>query len=111
MAGSRTNRGQADEPEFAYMDSEVDEDDYRTLVLPYTRPQYLAFPRKKKKAILMTVKKLVDYRDARVALEELLNREVVNPAERLKLEARLAEADKALPKNAPWDISVRRLKK
>ena len=111
VAGSRTNRGQADEPEFAYMDSEVDEDDYRTLVLPYTRPQYLAFPRKKKKAILMTVKKLVDYRDARVALEELLNREVVNPAERLKLEARLAEADKALPKNAPWDISVRRLKK
>ena len=111
VAGSRANRTQADEPEFAYMDSDVDEDDYRTLVLPYTRPQYLAFPRKKKKAILMTVKKLVDYRDARVALEELLNREVVNPAERLKLEARLAEADKALPKNAPWDVSVRRLKK
>jgi len=98
---------------FAYAggDDEVSEGD---IVIPYTREQYLALPRKKKKSVLMNVKKMISYRNTMSALELLRSRNSDNPRilERIKiLEERAAEEVKALPKAELWEASVQRLKK
>ena len=110
--GPRVNRKQSEEKiDFVFIDSELADDDGFALIIPYTRQQYLGFPRKKKKSILMNVKKMMDYRDIRLAINGLMNRE--NPdMNRVKLlEAKLAEIDKSLIKSPPWDKCVQRLKK
>jgi predicted transport protein len=98
---------------FAYADGDVGGDE-RAVVIPYTREQYLALPRKKKKSVLMNVKKMISYRDTLSALELLKSRNSDNPRiqERVKiLEARAEEEAKALPKAELWAASVQRLKK
>ena len=110
--GPRVNRKQTEERiDFGFIDSNIEDDDGFALIIPYTRQQYLSFPRKKKKSILMNVKKMMEYRDTRLAINGMMNRE--NPdMNRVKLlEARLVEIDKALIKSPPWDKCVQRLKK
>ena len=98
---------------FAYADGD-DEVSDGDIVIPYTREQYLALPRKKKKSVLMNVKKMISYRNTMSALELLRSRNSDNPRilERIKiLEERAAEEVKALPKAELWEASVQRLKK
>ena len=110
--GPRVNRKQTeDRIDFVFIDSELADDDGFTLIIPYTRQQYLDFPRKKKKSILMNVKKMMDYRDTRLAINGLMHRENPDMNRIRLLEARLAEIDKALIKSPPWDKCVQRLKK
>ena len=103
--------------DFSYADSNegVDEEAAAgTVVIPYTREQYLALPRKKKKSVLMNVKKMIAYRNTRTLLDLLESMHTENPRilERMqRLEEKLAEESKFLP-NAPlWEESVKRLKK
>ena len=111
----RVNRKQAeDKPEFLYMDGDLDSLECGAVVIPYTRQQYLALPRKKKKSVLMNVRKMVAYQETRAALDQLRAQDGQTPytLDRIVLlESRLAEEEKALPKNAPWDVCVQRLKK
>ena len=82
-----------------------------SIIVPYTRAQYLALPRKKKKSVLMTVMKLIDYNDTRRLLNLLTSRETQNPRilERIeKLKARLSEKERALPTAKLWEDSVKR---
>jgi len=83
------------------------------VLVPYTRAQYLALPRKKKKAVLTTVRKLIEYNEIRKLLVALLPRGKANPriAERVALlEARLLQREKALPTATLWQESVKRVK-
>lgn len=115
VSAPRVNRKQAeDKPEFLYMDGDPDSLDNGAVVIPYTRQQYLALPRKKKKSVLMNVRKMVAYQETRAALDQLRAQDGQTPytLDRIVLlESRLAEEEKALPKNAPWDVCVQRLKK
>jgi hypothetical protein len=98
---------------FAYADGDTNADE-GTVIIPYTREQYLALPRKKKKSVLMNVKKMISYRNTMSALELLKLRNSDNPRiqERISiLEAKAAEEAKALPKAELWEASVQRLKK
>lgn len=85
-----------------------------SVVIPYTRAQYLALPRKKKKSVLTAVRKMVDYSTTRKLLDALRLRGSQNPRilERIeRLEARLAEEARFLPTAKLWEESVKRLKK
>jgi hypothetical protein len=85
-----------------------------SVVIPYTRAQYLALPRKKKKSVLTTVRKMVDYNTTKKLLDALKLRKSENPRilERVeRLEARLREEAKFLPTAKLWEESVKRLKK
>ena len=98
---------------FAYADSDANGDE-NAVIIPYTREQYLALPRKKKKSVLMNVKKMISYRNTMSALEILRSRNSDNPRiqERINiLETKAAEEAKALPKAELWEASVQRLKK
>jgi DNA-dependent RNA polymerase auxiliary subunit epsilon len=97
-----------------YLDSNPDKIPERAVIIPYTREQYLALPRKKKKSMLTTVRSIIDYRDTKDALDKLMNENMANPynLERIaRLEDKLAEYEKALPKSIFWDECIRQLKK
>jgi DNA-dependent RNA polymerase auxiliary subunit epsilon len=114
-AAISTNRIKTEEkPEFMYLDSDPDKIPERAVIIPYTREQYLALPRKKKKSVLTTVRSIIDYRDTKDALDKLMNENMANPynLERIaRLEDKLAEYEKALPKSIFWDECIRQLKK
>jgi hypothetical protein len=102
---------ESDEPDFTFTDANSDG---RALVIPYTRAEYLALPRKKKKSVLTSIKALLAYSStARLlaALESLENRgERIN--ERIeKLRARLSEKRKSLPTSPVWEEAVKRVVK
>ena len=83
-------------------------------VVPYTREQYLALPRKKKKSVLTSVKALLRYSATSRLIEALESRGSQNPRiveriERLKL--RLAQEKKNLPTAALWVEAVKRVTK
>ena len=85
-----------------------------TVLVPYTRAQYLALPRKKKKSVLTTVRHMIDYNTTKKLLDALKLRRLENPRilERIaRLEERLAEESKFLPTARLWEESVKRLKK
>lgn len=93
----------------------ADEDAAGGLVLmPYTRAQYVALPRKKKKSVLMNVKKLVRYSATKQMIDTLGAVNSTNPriVSRIKaLEARLEEQGRLLPNTALWVDAVKRLRK
>jgi hypothetical protein len=101
--------------DFAYADSnEGAEASEGAVVIPYTREQYLALPRKKKKSVLMNVKKMIAYRNTRTLLELLESMHTDNPRilERMqRLEEKLAEESRFLPNTPLWEESVKRIKK
>jgi galactokinase len=99
---------------FLYADTAPTSIDENSIVIPYTKEQYLSFPRKRKKSILTNVRAMTEYRDVRNSLNELLKENSANAsvAERIRrLEENLAECEKALPKTPLWDECVQRLKK
>ena len=115
VSAPRLNRkGGEDKPDFYYKDSDLTAVEGAYIVIPYTRQEYVDMPRKKKKSVQMYVRKMMDYRDGRYALKQLLTQDTSNPhvIERIKaLEAQLAEDEKALPKSPVWDECMERLKK
>ena len=84
------------------------------VLIPYTRAQYLALPRKKKKSVLMNVKKLVRYSATKQLVEALYAMNSSNPRilSRIKaLEERLVEESRFLPNSKLWEAAVQRLRK
>ena len=80
------------------------------ILLPYTKQQYQNFPRKKKKTVLMQVRKMVEYRDAKAELDKLTAKGTDKQRIRL-MKNKLAELEKTLPKSSEWNESIQRLKK
>ena len=96
--------------DFAFADDEVIDGQ---VLLPYTRAQYLALPRKKKKSVLMNVKKLINYNATRRLLDALLDMRSDNPRikERIRaLEIRLEEEGRFLPNSKLWENVVQRVR-
>lgn len=93
----------------------ADEDAAGGLVLmPYTRAQYLALPRKKKKSVLMNVKKLVRYSATKEMIETLRALNSTNPriiSRIAALEERLEDEGRLLPNTSLWVEAVKRMRK
>ena len=101
---------QSRKADFAFADDEVMDGQ---VLLPYTRAQYLALPRKKKKSVLMNVKKLINYNATRRLLDALLDMRSDNPRikERIRaLEIRLEEEGRFLPNSKLWENAVQRVR-
>ena len=84
------------------------------VVVPYTREQYLALPRKKKKAVLMSVRALLRYLATSHAIEALrsLGSDNERIAERIAaLEHRLESEKRVLPTASLWRDAVTRVVK
>ena len=82
------------------------------IVIPYTREQYLALPRKKKKRVLMNVKALLRYKATSLLLNKLLslNSSSERTAERIEaLRERLESERKFLPTSPLWENAVKRI--
>ena len=82
--------------------------------VPYTRAQYLALPRKKKKEVLMNVKALLRYAATARSIEAL--KKIHNGNERIserieRLGARLNEEARFLPSAKLWEDAVKRVTK
>ena len=95
---------------FAFADEEGAEGQ---VLLPYTRAQYLALPRKKKKSVLMNVKKLVNYNATKRLLDALYDMKSDNPRIMSRIEAleiRLEEESRFLPNSQLWQNAVQRVK-
>ena len=107
------SRGKADKNSVGFVFFGM-EDSESLIVVPYTRAQYLALPRKKKKDVLMNVKALLRYSAtarAKDALREL-NSDNERIAERIaRLEARLKAEKKFLPTATLWSEAVKRVTK
>ena len=116
MIDSAINRGmqtisQGRKAEFAFADEDAADGQ---VLLPYTRAQYLALPRKKKKSVLMNVKKLVRYSATKQLVDTLQSVNSTNPrilARISALEERLEEEGKLLPSAKLWEAAVQRLRK
>ena len=104
-------RGNDEKLGFSFSDGAAAPD---TIVIPYTRAEYLALPRKKKKSVLMSVKKLLRYSATKRLCEAL--RSLNSKNERIlmriaKLEERLLVEERFLPTAKLWENAVKRLKK
>ena len=100
-----------EETDFVFSDGKVTEN---AVVVPYTRAEYLALPRKKKKSVLMNVKKLVRYKNTCRLIDVLRQTGSDNPRilERIeRLEERRTEEGRFLPSTKLWEESVKRLRK
>ena len=84
------------------------------VVVPYTRAEYLALPRKKKKNVLMNVKALLRYQATSRAVEALRSLDSDNKRieERISaLESRLKAEMKFIPASSLWADAVGRVVK
>ncbi len=83
-------------------------------VLPYTRAQYLALPRKKKKRVLMNVRKLIEYTETQKLIASLRESGATDErtlARIAALEEQCNLTERFLSQYALWQDSVRRAKK
>ena len=81
------------------------------IIIPYTRAQYLALPRKKKKSVLTNVNKLIEYRRTQALLDALkaLNSDNARIKERIaNLEIKVAEKRRFIPDAKLWESCVRK---
>ena len=81
------------------------------IIIPYTRAQYLALPRKKKKSVLTNVNRLLDYRRTLALLDTLksLNSSNERILERIaNLEIKVAEKRKFIPTAKLWEACIPR---
>jgi biopolymer transport protein ExbD len=97
---------ESDEPDFTFTDANSDG---RALVIPYTRAEYLALPRKKKKSVLMSAKRLVEYRKVRRLFNTLSalgsnNERILERIDALRREMTYLEVD--LPRGERWVAAV-----
>ena len=82
------------------------------VIAPYTREEYLALPRKKKKGVQSTIKALLRYAATVRLLESLKTRDTENEriAERISLlENRLVKERRLLPAAKQWTDAVNRV--
>ena len=106
----RGNRGASELP-FAFKGGNEGQ---ARFVVPYTREEYLALPRKKKKSVLMNVKALLRYSATERLIAALVARGSDNERinERIAaLRARLATQKRALPTASLWLDAVKRVVK
>jgi hypothetical protein len=97
----------ASQREFSFSDAP----DTNGLVIPYTREQYLALPRKKKKRVLVHVRRLLEYNEIKYCIELL--KSIPNPKpsvlERIeRLEIRLSKQKGFLPSSQLWKDCIRK---
>ena len=100
-----------EQTQFVFSDGKASES---AVLVPYTRAQYLALPRKKKKSVLMDVKKLVRYKNTCRLIDVLRQTGSTNPRILMRierLEQRRAEESRFLPTAKLWEESVKRLKR
>lgn len=115
MIDSAINRGmqtisQGRKAEFAFADEDAADGQ---VLLPYTRAQYLALPRKKKKSVLMNVKRMITYNATKKLLDALCDLNSDNERIQMRiaaLEIRLEEERRFLPNSKLWENAVQRLK-
>lgn len=96
---------------FAFADEDADAG---LVLMPYTRAQYLALPRKKKKNVLMNVKKLIRYSATKELIESLCALNSTNPRiiSRINaLEEKLEAEGRLLPNTELWVEAVKRMRK
>ena len=107
----RGKRGAESDTAFVFMDTE---EPGVSLVIPYTRKQYLALSRKKKKRVLMDVKALIRYSETERQISALESYEPKSERVKMKialLRARLEEERRALPGASLWKEAVKRIVK
>ena len=107
----RRGRGGNDAVSFAFKGGN---EAHALIVVPYTRAQYLALPRKKKKDVLMNVKALLKYAATSRAIAALkaLSSDNERIAERIaRLEARQKTEMKFLPTASLWSAAVMKVVK
>ena len=107
----RRGRGGNDAVSFAFKGGN---EAHALIVVPYTRAQYLALPRKKKKDVLMNVKALLKYAatSRAVAALKALSSDNERIAERIaRLEARQKTEMKFLPTASLWSAAVMKVVK
>ena len=107
----RGARGNDERFGFAFSDGNADDG---TVVIPYTRAEYLALPRKKKKSVLMSVKKLLRYNATKRVCDAL--RSLNSKNERIllrieRLQERLLLEERLLPTAKLWENAVKRIRK
>ena len=115
MIDSAISRGmqtisQGRKAEFAFADEDAADGQ---VLLPYTRAQYLALPRKKKKSVLMNVKRMITYNATKKLLDALCDLNSDNERIQMRiaaLEIRLEEERRFLPNSKLWENAVQRLK-
>ena len=83
------------------------------VVVPYTREQYLAMPRKRKKNVLLSVRRVGEYKRVKVAIELLTalgsdNPRILLRVEKLKLQ--LDELRGIVPTSDAWEAAVAKKK-
>ena len=106
----RPKRSKIKRKPFVFSDSDIPIDDPFIVVIPYTRAQYLALPRKKKKAVLMNVKKIISYRVTLHIYNSLALLNSTNPRVLARMEylkERLSHLEKALPTAKLWENAVK----
>lgn len=79
------------------------------VIVPYTKEQYLAMPRKRKKSILLSVRRVGEYKRVKVAMELLValgsdNPRILSRVEKLKLQ--LEEISGIVPTAEAWESAV-----
>ena len=97
---------------FAFLGAPGAED--ACIIAPYTREEYLALPRKKKKSIQRAIKALLRYAATQRIVDSLmtLNSDNERIAQRIEmLEARLAKEKRLLPTASKWANAVDRVTK
>ena len=107
----RGKRGAESDTAFVFMDTE---EPGVSFVIPYTRKQYLALSRKKKKRVLMDVKALIRYSETERQISALESYEPKSERVKMKitlLRARLEEERRALPSASLWKEAVKRIVK
>ena len=114
FAVSHIYRGKRDACRLAFAFNDGKGECGEQIVIPYTREQYLALPRKKKKRVLMNVKALLKYKATSMLLEKLVS--LGSDSERIHsrievLQAKLEQERKFLPNSPLWENAVKRVLK
>ena len=96
--------------EFGFTDTEPG---YSGITIPYTRAEYLALPRKKKKGVLTSAQRLIRYKTTGVLCRAL--RAIGSSNKRLlsrldELVVRLAAEERLLPTSPRWASVVNKVK-
>lgn len=100
----------AQKSEFGFTDTEPG---YSGITIPYTRAEYLALARKKKKSVLTSAQRLIRYKTTGLLCKvlrcaDLTNKRLMSRLEQLN--ARLAAEERLLPTSPRWESVVNKVK-
>ena len=103
-------RSTSQKPEFGFTDTEPGESG---ITIPYTRAEYLALARKKKKSVLTSANRLASYKKTGILCKALRSVDSSNKRLLLRLDeltARLAAEEGLLPSSPRWESIVNKVK-